>query len=101
MPFAKGLRLSRSAAASAREIDLAAATIAALDESSRRIRQTVTLTKQVVALPRLLVLKATIDAAGWGDARKGFAVVAHEVKELSSQPWPPVESSARWRASTQ
>ena len=77
--------LSRSAAASVREVDQAAGTIATLDESSRRIRQVVTLINQVAAQSRLLALNATIEAARAGEAGKGFAVVANEVKELASQ----------------
>jgi methyl-accepting chemotaxis protein len=48
--------------------------------------------KKIAGLTNILALNATIEAARAGDAGKGFAIVAHEVKELSRQTTLAVQS---------
>ena len=59
--------------------------ISALDETSRRIGDVITLIQDIAEQTNLLALNATIEAARAGDAGKGFAVVATEVKSLADQ----------------
>lgn len=59
--------------------------IAALAEGADRIGQVVTLIQTIAEQTNLLALNATIEAARAGEAGKGFAVVASEVKQLASQ----------------
>jgi len=59
--------------------------VAQLDESSRKIGEVVSLIQAIAEQTNLLALNATIEAARAGEAGKGFAVVASEVKELANQ----------------
>ncbi len=59
--------------------------VTALDVSSGRIGEVVTLITSIAEQTNLLALNATIEAARAGDAGRGFAVVAQEVKELAGQ----------------
>jgi methyl-accepting chemotaxis protein len=63
--------------------DQATVTVERLGDASRQIGDIVALISSIAEQTNLLALNATIEAARAGDAGRGFAVVAHEVKELS------------------
>lgn len=54
-----------------------------LSESSDEISNVVDLITNVTAQTKLLAINATIESARAGNAGKGFAIVAHEVKDLA------------------
>ncbi|WP_146604377.1 methyl-accepting chemotaxis protein [Rhodoplanes roseus] len=70
------------------------AQVATLAEGAQRIGNVVGLIKAIAEQTNLLALNATIEAARAGEAGKGFAVVASEVKTLASQTGKATEDIA-------
>lgn len=59
--------------------------VTALSVAADKIGDVVELIRDIAEQTNLLALNATIEAARAGDAGKGFAIVAQEVKQLSEQ----------------
>lgn len=83
-----GRQVEQSARISERAVTEAKATVARvmdLSNAANKIGAIVGLIQDIAEQTNLLALNATIEAARAGEAGKGFAVVASEVKNLASQ----------------
>jgi len=78
----EALTVSRAAVENARKTR---ETMTGLSDSAQAIGKVVELINAIAEQTNLLALNATIEAARAGEAGKGFAVVASEVKSLASQ----------------
>jgi methyl-accepting chemotaxis protein len=70
---------------SVNSIEATSRSVAELSEASTKIGEVVRLINEIAEQTNLLALNATIEAARAGEAGKGFAVVASEVKNLANQ----------------
>ncbi|MGE0108401.1 MAG: methyl-accepting chemotaxis protein, partial [Bdellovibrionales bacterium] len=76
---------SRVASHAVDEVQATDKTVSTLSEAANQIGDVVKLIQDIAEQTNLLALNATIEAARAGEAGKGFAVVASEVKNLATQ----------------
>jgi len=76
---------SRVAQDAVSEVKKTDETVSTLSEAAAQIGDVVKLIQDIAEQTNLLALNATIEAARAGEAGKGFAVVASEVKNLATQ----------------
>lgn len=87
-------RSSDVALKAVRDGNMAGEQVKVLVETARRIGDVTRLISDVAEQTNLLALNATIEAARAGEAGKGFAVVASEVKNLASESTKATEDIA-------
>jgi len=92
---ANSAEAARVASAATGEAAEASRTIAQLGESSREVGDVVKVITSIAEQTNLLALNATIEAARAGEAGKGFAVVASEVKDLAQETGRATEDISR------
>ena len=76
-------------------------TVSTLSEAAAQIGDVVKLIQDIAEQTNLLALNATIEAARAGEAGKGFAVVASEVKNLATQTGLATEEISKKIATVQ
>jgi methyl-accepting chemotaxis protein len=92
---------STIAADAVRQAGMTGGRVAELSDAANRIGDVLQLITQVAEQTNLLALNATIEAARAGEAGRGFAVVASEVKQLASQTAKATEEIGRQIAGMQ
>ncbi|MBR0899170.1 MCP four helix bundle domain-containing protein [Bradyrhizobium tropiciagri] len=92
---------SRVASDAVRQAEKTNASITELSQSSARIGDVVRLITAIAEQTNLLALNATIEAARAGNAGRGFAIVASEVKALAAQTSKATDEIATQIASMQ